>query len=98
MPRVLGGGCLGLFALLPIAGALIALLLFALLNPAQMNAPYFDSLREGVTSEEEIMDRYGLGQLGLDGCSRFRTSHNPDLLYKLCFRDGKLASKEQERP
>lgn len=98
VPRVMGGGCLGLLALLPIAGALIVLLLFALLNPTQMNAPYFDSLRVGVTSEDEIFDQFGVGQLGVDGCSRFRTSHNADLLYKLCFRNGRLASKEQERP
>jgi signal transduction histidine kinase len=98
VPRVVGGGCLGLLALLPIAGALTVLLLFALLNPTQMNAPYFDSLRVGVTSEEEIMNQYGFGQLGVDGCARYRTSHNPELLYKLCFRDGKLHSKEQEKP
>jgi signal transduction histidine kinase len=98
VPRVLGGGCLGLLALLPISGALIVLLLFTLLNPTQMNAPYFDSLRVGVTSDEEVMNQFGFGQLGVDGCSRYRTSHNADLLYKLCYRDGKLASKEQERP
>ncbi|MFJ5988899.1 sensor histidine kinase [Lentzea sp. NPDC092896] len=98
VPRVVGGGCLGLLALLPIAGALFVLLLFALLNPTQMNAPYFDSLRVGVTDEGDIYEEFGVGQLGVDGCSRFRTSHNPDLQYKLCFRDGKLASKEQERP
>ncbi|GAA3681846.1 histidine kinase [Lentzea roselyniae] len=98
VPRVLGGGCLGLLALLPIAGALIVLLLFALLNPTLMNAPYFDSLRVGVTTEQEVMDQFGVGQLGVDGCSRFRTSHNAELYYKLCFRNGRLASKEQERP
>lgn len=98
VPRVLGGGCLGLLALLPIAGALTVLLLFALLNPTQMNAPYFDSLRVGVTTEGDIYEQFGVGQLGVDGCSRFRTSHNPELSYKLCFRDGKLSSKEQERP
>ncbi len=98
VPRVLGGGCLGLLALLPISGALIVLLLFALFNPTQMNAPYFDSLRVGVTSENEIMDQYGVGQLGADGCSRFQASHNAQLYYKLCFRDGKLHSKEQEGP
>ena len=98
VPRVVGGGCLGLLALLPIVGALIVLLLFALLNPTQMNAPYFDSLKVGVTSEEEIMEQFGVGQLGVDGCSRFQTSHNAELSYKLCFRDGKLHSKEQERP
>lgn len=97
VPRVLGGGCLGLLALLPIAGALTVLLLFALLNPTLMNAPYFDSLRVGVTTEREVMDQYGVGQLGVDGCSRYRTSHNADLSYKLCFRYGKLASKDQER-
>ncbi|MCR3748845.1 sensor histidine kinase [Lentzea californiensis] len=98
VPRVLGGGCLGLLALLPIGGALTVLLLFALLNPTQMNAPYFDSLRVGVTAEGDIYEQFGVGQLGVDGCSRFRTSHNPELSYKLCFRDGKLSSKEQERP
>jgi signal transduction histidine kinase len=98
VPRVLGGGCLGMLALLPIAGALVVLLLFALLNPTQMNAPYFDSLRVGVTSEEEVMSQFGVGQLGVDGCSRFQTSHNAELNYKLCFRDGKLHSKEQEKP
>ncbi|SFR19778.1 Signal transduction histidine kinase [Lentzea waywayandensis] len=98
VPRVLGGGCLGLLALLPIAGALIVLLLFALLNPTQMNAPYFDSLEVGVTDEGDVYDQFGVGQLGVDGCSRFRTSHNPDLQYKLCFREGKLSSKVQERP
>lgn len=98
VPRVLGGGCLGLLALLPIGGALTVLLLFALLNPTQMNAPYFDSLRVGVTAEGDIYEEFGVGQLGVDGCSRFRTSHNPELAYKLCFRDGKLSSKEQERP
>jgi len=98
VPRVVGGGCLGLLALLPIAGALTVLLLFALLNPTEMNAPYFDSLRVGVTSEDEIMNQYGIGQLGVDGCARYRTSHNPELLYKLCFRDGKLHSKQQEKP
>ncbi|NKE60997.1 two-component sensor histidine kinase [Lentzea sp. PSKA42] len=98
VPRVVGGGCLGMLALLPIAGALIVLLLFALLNPTQMNAPYFDSLRVGVTSEREIIDQFGVGQLGVDGCSRFQTSHNAQLYYKLCFQDGKLTSKEQERP
>lgn len=98
VPRVLGGGCLGLLALLPIVGALIVLLLFALLNPTQMNAPYFDSLKVGVTSEEEVMDQFGVGQLGVDGCSRFQTSHNVELYYKLCFRDGTLFSKEQEKP
>jgi signal transduction histidine kinase len=98
VPRVVGGGCLGLLALLPITGALIVLLLFALFNPTLMNAPYFDSLRVGVTSEQEVMDQYGVGQLGVDGCSRFRTSHNAELYYKLCFRNGKLASKEQEGP
>ncbi|MEV6715748.1 histidine kinase [Lentzea sp. NPDC051208] len=97
VPRVLGGGCLGLLTLLPVAGALIMLLLFALLNPTQMNAPYFDSLRVGVTSEADVFEEFGIGQLGVDGCSRFRTSHNPELSYKLCFRDGKLSSKEQER-
>lgn len=98
VPRVVGSGCLGLLALLPIAGALTVLLLFALLNPTQMNAPYFDSLRVGVTTDEEVMGQFGLGQLGVDGCSRFQTSHNPELLYKLCFRDGKLHSKTQEKP
>ncbi|MET9632630.1 histidine kinase [Lentzea sp. NPDC006480] len=98
VPRVVGGGCLGLLALLPISGGLIVLLLFALLNPTQMNAPYFDSLKVGVTSEEEVMDQYGVGQLGVDGCSRFQTSHNAQLYYKLCYRDGKLHSKEQEGP
>ncbi|MGW6935802.1 histidine kinase [Lentzea sp. NPDC054927] len=98
VPRVLGGGCLGLLALLPIAGALIVLLLFALLNPTQMNAPYFDSLKVGVTPEEEVLDQFGVGQLGVDGCSRFQTSHNTELHYKLCFRDGKLHSKTQEKP
>ncbi|GLY49745.1 histidine kinase [Lentzea sp. NBRC 102530] len=98
VPRVLGGGCLGLLALLPIAGALIVLLLFALFNPTQMNAPYFDSLKVGVTEEGEIYEQFGVGQLGVDGCSRFQTSHNADLIYKLCFRDGVLSSKEQERP
>ncbi|SES25682.1 sensor histidine kinase [Lentzea albida] len=98
VPRVLGGGCLGLLALVPIVGALVVLLLFALLNTSQMNAPYFDSLKVGVTPEEEVMDQFGVGQLGVDGCSRFRTSHNAELVYKLCFRDGKLHSKEQERP
>lgn len=98
VPRVLGGGCLGLLALLPIAGALLVLLLFALLNPTQMNAPYFDSLKVGVTEEGDVYDQFGVGQLGVDGCSRFRTSHNPDLQYKLCFRDSKLSSKVQERP
>ncbi|MGZ3143456.1 histidine kinase [Lentzea chajnantorensis] len=98
VPRVLGGGCLGLLALLPISGALIVLLVFALFNPTQMNAPYFDSLRVGVTTEEEVFDQYGFGQLGVDSCSRFRSSHDADLLYKLCFREGRLISKEQERP
>lgn len=98
VPRVLGGGCLGLLALLPISGAMIVLLLFALLNPTQMNAPYFDSLRVGFTSEQEVMDQFGVGQLGVDGCSRFQTSHNAELYYKLCFRNGKLHSKEQEKP
>ncbi|WP_329789934.1 histidine kinase [Lentzea sp. DG1S-22] len=98
VPRVLGSGCLGLLALLPIAAALLLLLLFALLNPTQMNAPYFDSLKVGVTTEQEVMDQFGVGQLGVDGCSRFRTSHNAELQYKLCFRDGRLASKQQERP
>jgi signal transduction histidine kinase len=98
VPRVLGGGCLGLLALLPISGALIVLLLFTLFNPTQMNASYFDSLRVGVTSEDEVMDEYGIGELGVDGCSRFRTSQDASSLYKLCFRDGKLHSKEQERP
>ncbi|MET9230396.1 histidine kinase [Lentzea sp. NPDC003310] len=98
VPRVLGGGCLGLLALVPIAGALIVLLLFALFNPTQMNAPYFDSLKVGVTDEGEIYEQFGIGELGVDGCSRFRASHNPDLVYKLCFRDGKLSSKEQQRP
>jgi signal transduction histidine kinase len=98
VPRVLGGGCLGLLTLLPVAGALVVLLLFALLNPTQMNAPYFDSLRVGVTAEGDVYEEFGLGQLGVDGCSRFRASHNADLSYKLCFRDGKLSSKEQERP
>jgi signal transduction histidine kinase len=98
VPRVLGGGCLGLLALLPIAGALIVLLLFALLNPTQMNAPYFDSLRVGATTQEEVMDQYGVGQLGVDGCSRYQTSHDGGLVYKLCFRDGKLHSKAQEKP
>ncbi|MEU3649232.1 histidine kinase [Lentzea sp. NPDC034063] len=98
VPRVLGGGCLGLLALVPIAGALVVLLVFALLNPTQMNAPYFDSLQVGVTPEGDVYEEFGIGVLGVDGCSRFRTSHNPDLAYKLCFRDGKLASKEQERP
>ncbi|MEU0883461.1 histidine kinase [Lentzea sp. NPDC005914] len=98
VPRVVGGGCLGLLTLVPISGALIVLLLFALFNPTQMNAPYFDSLRVGVTSEDEIMDQYGVGQLGADGCSRFQASHNAELYYKLCFRDGKLHSKEQEGP
>ncbi|MFD9704160.1 sensor histidine kinase [Lentzea sp. NPDC059081] len=97
VPRVVGGGCLGLLATLPIAGTLIALLIFALSNPTQMNAPYFDSLRVGVTDEDDVMDQFGVGQLGVDGCSRFRTSHNPELLYKLCFREGKLTSKEQEQ-
>ncbi|MCP2250706.1 sensor histidine kinase [Lentzea aerocolonigenes] len=98
VPRVLGGGCLGLMALLPVAGALIVLLLFALLNSTQMNAPYFDSLRVGATPEEEVTNQFGLGQLGVDGCYRYRTSHDPELLYKLCFRDGKLHSKQQEKP
>jgi len=98
VPRVLGGGCLGLLALFPIVGALVVLLLFALLNTSQMNAPYFDSLRVGVTPEEEVMDQFGVGQLGVDGCSRYQTSHNAELVYKLCFRDGKLQSKQQERP
>jgi signal transduction histidine kinase len=98
VPRVLGGGCLGLLAMVPITGALVVLLLFTLLNPTQMNAPYFDSLKVGVTSEEEVMDQFGVGQLGADGCSRFQASHNAALFYKLCYRDGKLASKEQERP
>ncbi|HUQ54635.1 sensor histidine kinase [Lentzea sp.] len=98
VPRVLGGGCLGLLALVPIAGALSVLLLFTLLNPTQMNAPYFDSLKVGITSEEEVMGQFGFGQLGVDGCSRYRTSHNAELVYKLCFRDGKLESKTQERP
>ncbi|WP_112276906.1 sensor histidine kinase [Lentzea terrae] len=98
VPRVVGGGCLGLLALLPISGAMIVLLLFALLNPTQMNAPYFDSLRVGVTSEEEVTGQFGVGQLGVDGCSRFQTSHNAELVYKLCFRNGKLHSKEQEKP
>ncbi|WP_053736165.1 sensor histidine kinase [Nocardia sp. NRRL S-836] len=98
VPRVLGGGCLGLLALLPVTGAMLVLLIFALFNPSQMNAPYFDSLRVGATSDEEVFGQYGLGQFGADGCSRFRSSHNADLVYKLCFRDGKLASKEQERP
>ncbi|MFS8098344.1 histidine kinase [Lentzea alba] len=98
VPRVLGGGCLGLLALLPIAGALIVLLVFALLNPTQMNAPFFDSMQVGVTTEDEVMGQFGFGAIGVDGCSRYRTSHNPELLYKLCFRDGKLASKEQEKP
>ncbi|MGI5505904.1 sensor histidine kinase [Lentzea sp. CA-135723] len=98
VPRVLGGGCLGLLALVPIAGALVVLLLFTLLNPTQMNAPYFDSLKVGVTPEGEVYEQFGIGVLGVDGCSRFRTSHNPDLAYKLCFREGVLSSKEQERP
>lgn len=98
VPRVLGGGCLGLLALLPITGGLVVLLLFALLNPTQMNAPYFDSLQVGVTAEDEVFEQFGVGQLGIDGCSRFQTSHNPGLVYKLCFREGKLDSKEQERP
>ncbi len=98
VPRVLGGGCLGLLALVPIIGALAVLLLFTFLNPTQMNAPYFDSLKVGVTTEAEVMDQYGFGQFGVDGCSRFQTSHNAELVYKLCFREGKLASKEQERP
>ncbi|SDG89885.1 Signal transduction histidine kinase [Lentzea fradiae] len=97
VPRVLGGGCLGLFALLPVTGALVVLLVFALLNPMEMNAPYFDSLKVGVTGEEEVMNEFGPGRFGSDGCTRYRTSHNPELSYKLCFRDGKLASKEQER-
>ncbi|WP_052685474.1 sensor histidine kinase [Lentzea aerocolonigenes] len=98
VPRVVGGGCLGLLALVPITGALLVLLLFALLNPTQMNAPYFDSLKVGVTSEEEVMDQFGVGQLGVDGCSRYQTSHNAELYYKLCYRDGKLHTKEQEGP
>ncbi|SDO15502.1 sensor histidine kinase [Lentzea jiangxiensis] len=98
VPRVLGSGCLGLLALLPIVAALLLLLLFALLNPTQMNAPYFDSLKVGVTTEQEVVGQFGVGQLGVDGCSRFRTSHNAELQYKLCFRDGRLASKAQERP
>jgi signal transduction histidine kinase len=98
VPRVVGGGCLGLLALLPISGALIMLLLFALLNPTQMSAPYFDSLRVGVTSEQEVLDQFGVGQIGADGCSRFQTSHNAELYYKLCFRNDKLHSKEQEKP
>ncbi len=98
MPRVLGGGCLGILSLLPIIGALIVLLTFTLLNPAQMTAPYFDSLKVQVATEEEIMDEFGIGQLGVDGCSRYRTSHDESSRYKLCFRNGKLISKEQERP
>lgn len=98
VPRVLGGGCLGALSLLPIIGALVLLLTFTLLNPAQMNAPYFDSLRENVTSEDEVMDQFGVGQLGVDGCSRYRVSHDETLFYKLCFREGKLISKAQERP
>lgn len=98
VPRVLGGGCLGILSLLPISGALIVLLFFALLNPTQMNAPYFDSLRVNVSTEEEVTGEFGVGQLGVDGCSRYRTSHNPQLYYKLCFREGKLVSKEQEGP
>ncbi|SEQ43107.1 Signal transduction histidine kinase [Lentzea xinjiangensis] len=98
VPRVLGGGCLGLLALVPISGALIVLLVLALLSPSQMNAPYFDSMRVGVTTEDEVMDQFGIGQPGADGCSRYRASHNAELLYKVCFRDGKLSSKEQERP
>ena len=98
VPRVVGGGCLGLLTLLPIAGALIVLLLFALFNPTQMNAPYFDSLKVGVTTEEEVMGQFGVGQLGVDGCSRYQTSHNAELYYKLCYSDGKLRSKDQETP
>lgn len=97
MPRVLGGGCLGLLALVPVAGALAVLLIFALFSPSSMNAPYFDSLKVGVTSEEEVMEEFGIGRIGSDGCSRYTASHNPELSYKLCFRDEKLASKEQER-
>jgi signal transduction histidine kinase len=98
VPRVLGGGCLGILSLLPISGALIVLLLFALLNPTQMNAPYFDSLRVGMTTQDEVVGQFGVGQLGVDGCSRYRTSHNAELYYRLCFRDNKLHSKEQEKP
>ncbi len=98
VPRVLGGGCLGLLTLLPVSGALLVLLVFALFNPTQMNAPYYDSLRVDATSEQEVYEQYGFGQLGADGCSRYRSSHDADLVYKLCFRNGELASKEQERP
>ncbi|MFI6102416.1 sensor histidine kinase [Lentzea sp. NPDC051213] len=98
VPRVLGGGCLGILTLLPISGAVIVLLVFTLLNPTQMNAPYFDSLRVGVSTEGEVMGEFGVGQLGVDGCSRYRVSHDANLSYKLCFRDGKLVTKEQEGP
>ncbi|MEV6244472.1 histidine kinase [Lentzea sp. NPDC051838] len=98
VPRVVGGGCLGLLALVPISLGMLVLLLFALLNPTQMNAPYFDSLRVGVTAEDEVVGTYGVGQLGVDGCSRYRTSHNAELYYRLCFRDGTLYSKSQEGP
>ena len=39
-----------------------------------------------------------VGQLGVDGCSRYQTSHNAELYYKLCYSDGKLRSKDQETP
>lgn len=97
VPRVLGGGCLGILSLLPITAALVVLLVFALLNPSQMNAPYFDSLRENATSENEVTGQFGIGQIGVDGCSRYQASHDETLYYKLCFREGKLVSKEQER-
>ena len=98
VPRVSAVAASACWGLVLITGGLVVLLLFTLLNPTQMNAPYFYLLKVGVTAEGEVYEEFGVGQLGVDGCSRFRSSHNPDLAYKLCFNDGKLSSRKAGAP
>ncbi|HEX7309438.1 hypothetical protein, partial [Lentzea sp.] len=97
VPRVVGGGCLAVLALVPALGTAFVLLVVAAFGRGEMSREEFDAFQVSVVHEEEVTETFGFGvHTDNAGCSRYRASDSDVLDYELCFDEyGVLASKKE---
>jgi signal transduction histidine kinase len=97
VPRVIGGGCLGTLAVVPVLGTVFVLLVVAIFSRADMTRQEFDAFRVSVAHEEEVTETHGFGVPSDNtGCFRYHARDDESRDFELCFdRNGVLTSKKE---
>lgn len=94
LPRVMASGCLATLVGVPVLGSIVMILALGAAGGGQIGAKDYDRLQIGA-DQAAITEQFGIGDIDAHACLRYVAMDTLDVdRYQLCFRDGKLASKD----